>query len=183
MIRQIKIDVSDTYRISERIVGYFKEFDFKLIEQKDGCLKFGRKSTLIDAWKVHPLRWGSEISISISDNSVIADFDIDTEIQMMTMEEEAVWQTFIENFREYLTSGVISNQKLNSAILDNRKSRSKYLGWLGLGAFVGGLISVFLSKLTNTDSFVYMMVIVPFFIITLLIWRIRYTKTKNASRQ
>ena len=168
--------------MSEKIIGYFREFGFKLIEQKDDSLKFGRKSTLLEGWKRNPLRWGSEISVSISDNSVAADFDVDTEVQMRTMEEETVWQTFVENFREYLTTGVISNQKLNSAIADNKKSRTKYMGWLGLGAFIGGLVSAFVSKLTNIDSFVSMMVIIPFCIITILAWRIRYTKTKNAGR-
>lgn len=179
MKRQIRITVLDADQVSEKIIDYFKQSDFKLISNQDGSLKFKQSSTLLDAWKTNPLKWGSEISVSISDNNILANFCVDTGAQMNTKEEKAVWQTFIENFQNYLTTSTTNNSKLNSTIAENKRSRISYIGWTVLGALFGGLLSFVYDRLTNSNTTLSIFLI-PILASTFLAWRIRYTKTNNA---
>lgn len=179
MKRQIRIVVSDTTQLTEKIIDYFKQFDFSLISNQNDSLEFRQNSTLLDAWKTNPLKWGSEISVTISNNNIFADFCVDTDAQMNTKEEKAVWQTFIENFQNYLTTGTTNNSKLNSAISESKRSRISYIGWTVLGALFGGFSSFVYNSLTNTTSTLSIFLI-PILASTFLAWRIRYAKTNNA---
>ncbi len=102
MERQIKIVVTDTVLLSEKIIDFFKQFDFKLTDKKDGYLKFNQNTSLLDPWKTNPLKWGSEISLSIAGNNIVANFYVDTDAQMKTNEEEIVWLTFDRQFSKLL---------------------------------------------------------------------------------
>jgi hypothetical protein len=179
MKRQIKIVISDTTQLTEKIIDYFKPFDFELISNQNGSLKFKRSSTLFDAWKTNPLKWGSEISVSISNNNILADFCVDTDTQLNTKEEKVVWQTFIENFQNYLTTGTTNTKKLNSTITESRRSRISYIGWTVLGALFGGFLSFIYNRLTYSASTLNILLI-PIVASTFLAWRIRFTKTNKA---
>jgi hypothetical protein len=179
MERQIKIIVSDTAQVTGRAIDFFKQFDFKLTDNKNGILKFKQNSSLLDTWKPNPLKWGAEIFVSVADDKVLANFCVDTDAQMKTKEEEAVWQTFIDNFENYLTNGKTSNEKLSSIISDNKKSRLTYLSWAIMGALVGGLLAFLYNKLTGNNSTLSIFLI-PVFATLFLGWRINSVKTKNA---
>lgn len=178
MKRQIRIVVADSTQLSEQIIDYFNQFDFKLMSNQYGSLKFRQSSTLLDAWKTNPLKWASEISVSISNNNILANFFVDTDSQMNSKEEKAVWQIFIEDFQNYLTSGTTNNSKLISAISESKRSRISYIGWTVLGALFGGLLSLVYNSLTNTTS-TFSILLIPILASTCLAWRIRYTRTKN----
>jgi len=179
MERQIKIIVTDSTQLTEIVIDFFKQFDIKLTDNKEGNLTFKQNSSLLDAWKTNPLKWGSEIFVSIVDNKVHANFCVDTDAQMKTKEEEAVWQTFIDNFENYLTNGKTSNQKLISTISDNKKSRLTYFGWAIFGALTGGLLGFLYNKLTGNNSSLSIFLI-PIFATLFLGWKINYVKKKNA---
>lgn len=179
MTRRIKIDVIDTYNLDKKVIDFFKSYDFELVETKNNILKFRQSSSLLDAWKTNPLKWGSEISILLGDKTIEADFVVETHAQMNTKEEKKVWQTFVEKFREFLTSGETENSKLTSAIFESRKSRVNYFGWAILGALTGGLLSFMYTKLTNHNSLLNLFII-PFTTTIVLAWRIKYVKTKIA---
>lgn len=179
MTRKIKIDVIDTYNLDKRIIDFFKSYGFELIATKNNILKFQQFSSLLDAWKTNPLKWGSEISILVSDKTIEANFIVDTDAQMNTKEENKVWQTFIENFRNFLVSGETENSKMTSAIFESKKSRLNYFGWVILGALTGGLLSFLYTKLTNNNSLLNLLVI-PFMTRVVLSWRIKYVNSKNA---
>jgi hypothetical protein len=98
------------------------------------------------SWKTNPIKWGSVISVSLSDDNIVADFLVDTEAQMNTMEKEAVWLTFIESFQYYMTNGDTDNSRLNSIIDESKKMRLSYFGWTILGALTGGLLAFIYSK-------------------------------------
>jgi len=179
MKTQIRFAIINNNQLTQKIISYFTQFDFKLIEHKDGFIKLAHSSTLLDAWKSNPLKWGSEVSVSIFDSVVSADFYIDTDAQMNTKEEKAVWQTFIEDFQNYLTNGIAHYSKINSAITDNRKSRLGYLSWAVLGTLFGGLLSLFYSRLMGGNSTLGLFLI-PVLASIFLAWKIRYTKTNKA---
>lgn len=179
MTRRIKLDVIDTYNLDKRITDFFKSYDFELVETKDNILKFRQSSSLLDTWKTNPLKWGSEISILLSDKTIEADFIVDTDAQMNTKEEKKVWQTFVENFRNFLVSGETGNSKLTPLITESKKSRLNYFVWAILGALTGGLLTFIFSKLTNNNS-TLILFIIPLMSIIFLSWRIKYGRTKNA---
>ncbi len=179
MKRQIKIIVTDTDNLTQRVIDFFKRFDFKLTDNKDDILKFKQDSSILDAWKTNPLKWGSQILVSISDNKVLADFSVDTDGQMKTKEEEAVWQKFIDDFKNYLTNGKASNEELKATISANKKSRTFYLSCTIFGALTGGLLGFLYNKLTGNSSFVTIFLI-PVFATLFLGWSINFAKTKNA---
>jgi hypothetical protein len=179
MKRQVRIVVTDSTQLTEKIIGYFIQFGFKLISNQNGSLKFRQSSTLLDAWKANPLKWGSDISVSISNNNILADFCVDTAAQMNTKEEKAVWQTFIENFQSYLTVGTTNYSKLNSKITESKRSRIICIGWAVFGALFGGSLSFVYTSLTDTTPTLSIFLI-PRVASIFLAWRIKYIKTNNA---
>ena len=179
MEKKIKIIVNDTTQLTEKVIDFFKQFDVKLTDNREGNLTFKQNSSLLDAWKKNPLKWGFEIFVSVVDNKVLANFCIDTDAQMNTKEEEAVWQTFIDNFKNYLTSGKVYNQQLISTISDNKKSRLTYFCWAIFGALTGGLFGFLYNELTGNNTSLSIFFI-PVFATLFLGWKINYIKTKNA---
>jgi hypothetical protein len=179
MTRRVKINVIDTNQIDKKVIDFFKNYDFQLIEIQNGCLKFRQNPSLLDAWKTNPLKWGSEVSVSLSENTIEADFIVDTDAQMNTKEEKKVWQTFIESFQNYLTSGETNNYKLATMISENKNSRLVYFGWAILGALTGGLLTFIYNKLINNNSTLSLLII-PIMTAIFLSWRIKYVRTKNA---
>jgi hypothetical protein len=179
MERQIQFIVTNTAQLTERVIDFFKQFDFKLLENKDDILKFKQNASLLDAWKKNPLNWGSEISVSIIDNKVLANFQVDEDAQMKTKEEKAVWQAFVDSFENYLTIGKYSKEKIITTITKNRKSKLSYFSWTILGALIGGLLSYLYNKLAGHNS-TFSIFLIPVFATLFLGWRINFVKTKNA---
>jgi len=178
MEKQIQITVTDTSVLPERIADYFNRFGIIITENNNGFLKFKQNSSILDAWKTNPLKWGSEITVSIIDNKVLASFHVDTDAQMNTKEEESVWQTFIYNFEQYLTTGNFSNEKLESKILHNKKSRISYVSWAIFGAVIGGMVSLLYKKWVDGNSSISF-VFIPVFVTLFLGWRKNWGKIKN----
>lgn len=177
MEKQIQITVTETAQLTERIIDFFKQFGFKSPDKKEGILKFKQNSSLLEAWKTNPLKWGSEISISIIDHKVIANFHVDEDSQMKTKEEDAVWQTFVEYFENYLTNGETSKEKLITTITDNKKSRLTYITWTIFGTLIGGILSFLYTKFTGHYS-TFIIFLIPVFATLFLGWRINYVKSK-----
>jgi hypothetical protein len=179
MERLIKVVVTNTAQLPERVIDFFKQFNFKLTDRKEGYLKFRQNSSLLEAWKTNPLNRDSEIIVTIVERNVIANFRVDTDAQMKTNEEENVWLTFIESFQVYLTKGITYNPKLTTTITTYKKSRLSYFSWAILGAIIGGMLSLLYSKLTGNIS-ILSVFLIPVAATFFLGWRINYVKAKNA---
>jgi hypothetical protein len=179
MEKQIQIIVTDTSVLAERIANYFNQFGFIITDNNNDILKFKQNSSLLDAWKANPLKWGSEIIVTIIDNKVLANFTIDSDAQMKTDEEESVWQTFIENFENYLTDVTSSTEKLQSTILDNKKSRLSYVSWAIFGAVIGGLVGFWYKNWIGGNSSISF-VFIPVFATLFLGWRRNWVKSEKA---
>lgn len=175
MKKEIDLAFTNTTLLAEKVMGFFNHFDFVLISNRNGSLKFKRCSTALDAWKTNPLKWGSEITVSISENNLSARFLVETGAQMNTKEEKRVWQIFIENFEVYLTTGLLNSANLISAIEESKRSRMSYIAWAVSGAFVGGLVALISGRLTNMSA-TFSFVLIPILATTFLRWRIARTK-------
>ena len=179
MIRRIKIDVIDTFNQDKKVIDFFLIYDCELVETKKKIIKFRQSSSILDSWKTNPLKWGSEISILLCDNSIVAEFIVDTDAQMNTKEEKKVWQTFIENFKNYVVSGKTLNSKLATTIAESKESRLSYFGWAFFGTLIGGLLFLIYTKLTKNSSSLNLLLI-PIMTTLFLSWRIKFKRTKNA---
>jgi putative Mn2+ efflux pump MntP len=86
---------------------------------------------------------------------VKAEFSVDTEAQMNTLEETNVWEAFIDNFRASITTGIEYKELNKKALEEVRKTRLLYMGWTILGAAIGGVIGIFFSRLTGNNFIGY----------------------------
>lgn len=152
MKRQINFQVNDKNQLTEKVIEYFTRSGFKFAGVNKDKLAFNHNSSLLDAWTTNPLTWGSEITVTLNDDEVRAIFWVDSDSQMNTAEEERVWNTFIKNFRTFLTSEAHYVDTTEMAIREVTKSRIKYIGWVVLGALGGGIIGIIVSKLTGIES-------------------------------
>jgi len=183
MKRQIVFEVSDTEQLAKRVIDYFKQFGFKLIDETHGGLKFGHSSTLFELWKANPLKWGSEISILLTGNKITADFCVETDAQMNSIEEEVVWDTFIEGFQTHMTKGADVNAKVHTAIINNRKTRMIYFIWIVIVAVLVSVLFDFIYyKLTNNET-ILTSILAAFMAVEFQKWIIKYRKKNYALEQ
>ena len=178
MNKQINFQVIDKTQLTERIIEYFTKAGFKCIEINEYNLKFIHSSSFFDTWATNPLKWGSEIIVSLYDNEVTAVFCIDTESQMKSVEEENVWNVFIDNFRTFLRDKKDLNIVTKKEIANVKTSRLIYVGWTILGVIAGGLTGMFLTNLTGSKMMGYFTI--PIMATFFLTRSINFRRKKNA---
>ena len=178
MIKQINFQVTDKTQLIERIIEYFIKSGFKCIEINEANLKFIHSSSFFDTWTTNPLKWGSEIIVSFNDNEVTAVFCIDIESQMKSVEEENVWNVFIDNFKTFLTDKKDLNVITKKKIANVKTGRLIYVSWTILGVVAGGFIGNFLTNLTGSKMIGYF--IIPIMATLFLTKSINFRRKKNA---
>ncbi len=178
MNKKINFTITDKTQLTERIIEYFTKSGFTFVKTNDDTLKFIHSSSLFDTWTTNPLKWGSEIIVSINDNSVTADFCVDTDSQMNSSEEENVWNNFIVNFKSFMTDKTELRSLNNNIIKNVQKSRLLYIGWTVVGAFLGGFVGLYFSNLTGSKTIGYFTI--PVMAALFLKQSINYKKHKNA---
>ena len=178
MNKQLIFQVSDNTQMTERIIEYFTKSSFKLVDRDKDKLKFNHSSSFFDTWTTNPLKWGSEIVVSLRDNEVIADFCVDTESQMKSVEEMNIWSTFISNFKSYMIETKEFEILTKPNFKEVRKSRLIYIGWTIFGCILGGLASIYISKFTGNKTLSYFAI--PIMATYFLAININNKKQKNA---
>ena len=178
MEKQSQIIITDTTQLKERVITFFKDYGFRLSNEKDDILKFKQKSTILEAWQTNPLRWGSKISVTIQGEIVFAIFSVDTDGQMNTPDEENVWLNFIESFESYLAHGIIDKKGIALCIKTNKQNRIYYIAWAIVGAIAGAFLTFIYKKFVG-DDFITMFFI-PASAALFLSTSISFIKAKNA---
>ncbi|WP_346237452.1 hypothetical protein ABDK00_000035 [Niabella insulamsoli] len=182
MKKSMTFKTPDNSQTSKTAFEFFKKYGFSEIKNTPTHLLLKQKSSWLDAWKANPIRWGSEVSVMISQDCVHVTFEVDTEAQMNTAEEKAVWLKFAAHFRNYLKGGSIGDPLLNRLIADNRKARWRYWGWALLGAFMGALlISIF--ALLRSENMLMGSLLIPVTAVMFLKLSISYEKRRYGKRQ
>ena len=141
---KIPQSIEASAEFKERAKIYFTHFHFQLIKEDTDSMIFKRKASLFDDWKTNPLTRGSTITITTPKNLMTVGFIIDTDAQMNTKEEKAVWSTFINSFNHYLQNNIFNESGINEAIAKNKQSHLKYLRWKLFGTLLGGAITLLL---------------------------------------
>ncbi|MFN0081814.1 MAG: hypothetical protein ACKVOM_04795 [Ferruginibacter sp.] len=128
MNKQINFQVKDKTQLTERIVEYFVKSGFRCNEINKEKLEFIHSSSLLNTWTTDPLKWGSKITVTINANELTADFCIDTDGQMNSIEEENIWIAFIDNFRTFISQKTDVNIAYKNSTASVKKSRLIYMG-------------------------------------------------------
>lgn len=153
--RNLKINVSDNKDLIEKTIIYFQQSGFKITEQNMVGLKIKRGSIFSNMWTFNPLKWKSEIDIEIKENEINADIHIDATGQMPTIKEEKLWDTFINNYKLFVTETNFDFQIENQKALNSTKKNSvKYVGWATLGGLIGGIPAGLIGYWTGIDILV-----------------------------
>lgn len=177
MERTICITSEKLPEAEKRILTYFNMHGFTLSAKKDNQLQFNYPSSLFDAWKSNPLRWESAITVTLSANEIVAGFNVNTDAQLSTAEEESVLEIFMSNFETFVLTGTCDQTELDEAIALTRKTRLVYYGWMAAGAIVGGLLAFMIIRLSGSRT-LFSMLHIPVFAGIFLKWKIKSVKSK-----
>ncbi|MEO9210752.1 MAG: hypothetical protein ABI208_06615 [Ginsengibacter sp.] len=181
MEKQIIFQVEDENLLNEKIIHFFTQTGFKLVDSNNYKLKFSHSSSIFDNWKTNPLKWGSKIIVSLNDKDVSATFLVDSGSQMNSIEEENTWDGFIANFEGYLTGKAEINSPKKDFLAEVKSSRLNYIGWAILGAFVGVLVGLIFYNLTENKTIGYLSI--PIMASLFLTNRINFKKEKALQNQ
>ena len=131
---------------------YFKNQGFDISEEQKNSITFKRGSKFLNSITFNPLKWKSQITVLYETTQIIARFDIDTENQLVTVKEEQLWITFIENFKKTIESGntfiTENNKNVSSTIKHSWKLVLKIFGITAIIVFLIILFMVIAKNLT-----------------------------------
>ncbi len=178
MNERITFEVNDTIHLNDRIIQFFKKAEFKYDESDPNSMRFYQSDSLFEAWKNNPLKWKSEIIIKTRSTNVFAEFNVDTEVQMFTIEEENVWKQFFKDFQNSICESSVVEKTFVDQLNKNKRSRFSYLIWPFIGAFTGGIIATLITKQFGNKSLVYFCI--PTFATMFLKLRIMISRHHNA---
>lgn len=142
-------------KIRALIIEYYQLHGFKLASQDDSQLVFKQGSTLRNMATFNPLKWKSETIIQFVRSDVTISSEISTSFQVVTAQEESVWQSFIASLQELILTGDLDPNANKESIEANKSSTKGYLGYAVLGSLLLGIPSGFAAHLTDMDSLVY----------------------------
>lgn len=182
---KIPQSIESSAEFKERAKIYFTHFHFQLIKEDIDSIIFKRKASIFDDWKTNPLTRGS--TITTPKNLMTVGFIIETDAQMNTKEEKAVWSTFINSFNQYLQNNILNESDINEAITKNKQSHLKYLSWKLFGTLLGGAITlllIFFKLGSPLVSYIFIPLMTILFIRFLSFWsNIFYVKLANNQNQ
>ena len=179
MNKRITFETIDTSHLDVRVINYFQDAGFQFDKTDSKKLRFYQNDSIFEAWKVDPLKWKSEIIVTIQNSVVFAEFDIETEAQMFTYEEEKVWNEFIDNFQNSIQEEKIIAKSVKVEQLNKkRKGKFIYIAWTIIGALTGGLIGLLIARYSESKTLVYLCI--PVFATLFLKFRINFGRHHNA---
>lgn len=135
--------------LKELIIRYFEEHNFKLDTNEQFKLTFKRGSLAKNMITFNPLNWKSILTVKVNNSEVDYNWKVDSTFQVVTKQEEKVWESFVSNFHTTIESGVLSNQDTQEALLTNKKSIKGYLLHAVMGAILFGIPSGLLAHYTG----------------------------------
>ncbi len=143
---------SDNHSFKDETIAYFVGSGFKLAAESSNYLSFKRGSNLLNIITINPLKWKSTIEVNLVNNKVIAKFEISTFGQDITHKEDALWDSFINNFQRTIHDGsdlsAENKKQLKTTLLYNLT----YVKWAILGAIGAGIPSGVIAYYSGVDS-------------------------------
>jgi hypothetical protein len=145
-----------TEKMKEEVVelttAYFIAQGFKLSSSQADTLVFTRGSQLSNFYTFNPLNIQSKTRIQLlntgTSTSVNALFALDTVGQAITLQDEAIWQGFVENYQRSILTGQDLSAETQQLLQEGKKANLKYVGW----ALLAGIPAGFIAHWTEVDS-------------------------------
>lgn len=140
--------------LKEETLNYFQKQGFKLAKSAENSLQFERGSAMKNMVTFNPLKWKSSIKIKFEEDTVKANFDINTIHQAVTLKEERLWGKFISNYQIRIETGKSLISENQAELKATKKSSWKHIGYAILGAIVFGIPSGIIAYLTGIESII-----------------------------
>lgn len=155
-------------KCKEESLLYFQEHGFVLSKETNNSLQFERGSLWKNMVTFNPLEWKSLILIHITNNRVQADFVIDSTFQLVTAPEVQVWENFVTNYQQTLTTSLSLIAENQEQLTATQQSYQQYIlpsigGGLSFGILgvlvwhvTGYVSSLLVAPLTGMLFFIYL---------------------------
>ena len=151
MRKHIQFEIGDAITALETTKRFFINQGFKPTAQTESSISFAKGSKLQNVSSFNPLNWKSTIDITIVNNILVADFNIDTTGPIVTPKEEALWNSFIEKYKVSVMENVDVSHDIKAELKQTQQNTWKYVGWAFVGGVVGIIPCALLARLTGFD--------------------------------
>lgn len=135
-----------------KTIDYFSKSNFRqtsaLTNKK---ISFRRGSLLSNMYTFNPLKWKSEIEITIQEQEVSVQLRINTFGQMRSPKEDALWDDFMKHYEAYLHDGRLADHLSSNAASMQAVKKSSYrkLLWVLFGVLIIGIPAAILALWTG----------------------------------
>ena len=151
MKKQITFKLEDINSLDRLTDNYFVKMGFKKVKGPHNSLTYIKGSRLMNMVTFNPLNWRTVVTVTVNDNVVNADFDINTLGQMVTPKEEGLWDTFVNNYKMSLDNNVDVTSENLRQLKETKSDSWNYVKWAILGAIAFGVLFGFLAYLIDWD--------------------------------
>ena len=151
MKKQITFTIAAPETFDTLTNKYFTGFGFKKVSQTNDSITYRKGSMLSNLTTFNPLNWKSTVTIAIKNVTVEALFDISTTGQLVTPKEEALWNTFVENYKMSLIEKVDMTEANVKHLKETRRNSWSYIKWALLGAIIVGVPAGFLANFSGVN--------------------------------
>jgi hypothetical protein len=177
MKKQIKFKLDDPSSFISLTKDYFANAGFKILNETSNQISFVKGNTLHNIVTFNPLNWKTGVNVTLQNEMVVADFDINTIGQLVTAREDKLWNTFVENYKMSITGRTDFTTENNRHARETKSDSLKYLKWAIAGAVVFGIPFGFVAYITGIDILAPLGAAVG--AISLMMFRVDRDKKKN----
>jgi len=134
--KKINFAVTNKIQLEESISEYFTQSGFNLKFQDNTKLIFIRGSYFTNFWTFNPLKWKSNIEVSITDLEVKVTAIVHTVGQIVLTAEDRLWDEFLNNLKVYLTENIDFKENNRNQLREVKKESIKFVGKIALGGLI-----------------------------------------------
>ena len=134
--KKIDFTVTNKIHLEESISEYFTQSGFNLKSQDNTKLIFIRGSYFLNLWTFNPLKWKSNIEVSITDLEVKVTAIVQTIGQIVLAAEDKLWDEFLNNLKVYLTENIDFRENNRNQLKEVKKESIKFVGKIALGGLI-----------------------------------------------
>lgn len=117
---------------------YFIKQGFRLVEESNNQIVFRKGGIFRNLIAMSPLNWKSIATISFHSHSINSYFIINTFGQIVTPNEEKIWDNFISNYKQSLIDHKNYHTQNHQQIMKAQKNNLKLILWaVVIGILVG----------------------------------------------
>jgi hypothetical protein len=138
--------------VIELIELYFGGQEFKVSMDSKERLICRKGNLLTNLFTFNPLNWKSTLTISIEDRFIHLTANINTIGQIVMAKEEALWDTFIDNFKSSIQTKKDFNEANKTQTIETVNSNFRYLKHALIGGFIFGIPAIVIGIYSQMPS-------------------------------